>query len=131
MTGFAIQRPPTAFSAPRQRKPRKKAGEHLAAIRELSCLTCGARPVEAAHIRMACLAFGKRETGMAEKPSDQWTLPLCSTCHRTGPDAQHAGAELGFYQEHSIDPFVVAMSLWAASPDIEAMEHIVRSARGK
>lgn len=128
---FRILREDTAFSAPRQRQKRQKVENHLRAIRSLSCLTCGRRPAEAAHIRAAAPQYLKRETGAGEKPSDMWTLPLCPTCHRTGDDAQHSIGELGFYSLHGIDPFLTALTLWMNSPDEAAMELVVREARNR
>lgn len=114
---------------PRHRRPRVEQGAHLDAIRTLPCLTCGSVPVEAAHIRSGSRKHGKRPTGTAEKPSDHWTLPLCTRCHRIGPTAQHSMNELEFYRCHGIDPFATALALWAASGSPEVMLQIVMEAR--
>lgn len=114
---------------PKQRRPRVTDERHLAAIRSLQCLVCGSAPVEAAHIRTGSIKHGKRPVGVGERPSDLWTVPLCHRCHRTGPEAQHAGNELAFYQRHRIDPFATALALWAASGDFETMMSIVKAAR--
>lgn len=115
--------------APRQRQPRVESSAHLAFIRRLPCVACLRQPSEAAHIRSGSRRHGKRPTGVAEKPTDLWTLPLCASCHRTGPRAQHAGNELEFYRRHGIDPFATALALWAASGSHETMLQIIMEAR--
>lgn len=108
-----------------QRRPRVKETKHLDNIRQLPCVVCLRFGVEAAHLRTVCRKYGKRETGKGEKPSDRWTLPLCSEHHRR----QHAVAELDFFNAHGIDPFGTALALWAADGDIQLMTQIVQEAR--
>jgi hypothetical protein len=64
---------------------------------------------------MACIAIGKRETGLAEKPGDQWTVGLCDYHHRTGILAQHKINEAEFWKMHGRNPFEIAASLWIES----------------
>ena len=128
--GFRLIRPDTAFSAPaKQRRPRVRESEHLAFIRTLPCLVCGARNCHAAHIRTAAPRYGKRATGIAEKPDDAWVTPLCPAHHTTGPEAQHASDEMGFWRKHGIDPFATSLALWRVSGDEEAAELIIRETR--
>jgi hypothetical protein len=92
----------------RQRQPRERDNKHLDYIRSLPCCICGDdTTVEAAHIRAASIIDGKPHTGMAEKPSDKWTLPLCGEHHRE----QHTMRELVFWAKYKINPFVLAMKL--------------------
>jgi hypothetical protein len=92
----------------RQKEPRIKNERHLRYIRSLPCCICGGIDTEATHLRVGSINHDKRETGMAEKPSDKWTLPLCNWHHRE----QHAcGDELKFWWSHGIDPFTLAISL--------------------
>jgi hypothetical protein len=92
----------------RQREPRQKDNKHLAYIRSLPCCICGGIDTEAAHIRVGSINHDKRESGMAEKPSDKWKVPLCNRHHRE----QHAtGDELKFWDFHGINPFLLAISL--------------------
>ncbi len=101
----------------RQRSPRIHDGPHLAFVRAQPCCAlkgCN-RQSEAAHIRMACLARDKEATGMGEKPSDCWTVPLCAYHHRTGADSQHVVGEKTFWQLRGIDPFALALKLWEQS----------------
>lgn len=96
----------------RQREPRQKNPRYLDFIRSLPCAVCkDDTSTEAAHIRTASLAHGKNHTGMAEKSSDKWAVPLCGKCHRE----QHAfGNELKWWASKGIDPFMLALNLRAS-----------------
>ncbi len=107
-----------------QRRPRIEDKDHLSLIRQLPCLICKRHPVEAAHIRMGSKRHGKRQTGTAERPSDMWTLPLCSEHHRTSKQAQHVIGEELFWKRRGINPFEVALSLYCAD-SLEVMLEIV------
>lgn len=101
----------------RQREQPIKDPAHLAFVRTQPCC-CGCRraaPTEAAHVRMTRPGVAKRPTGMAEKPSDRWTVPLSAWCHREGPDAQHRSSEAVFWESRGVDPFAIADRLWLAS----------------
>lgn len=91
----------------RQREPRERDNKRLAWLRTQPCVICGAVNTEAAHIRVGSIGHGKRDTGMAEKPSDKWTLPLCNAHHRE----QHETAEMAFWKKYGIDPFMLAITL--------------------
>lgn len=132
MTGQRIIRPATAFSvaSTRQKRPRIHDEAHLAFIRTLHCCICGAACPDPAHIRSENGLYGKRETGGGEKSSDKWTVPLCRTHH----DEQHkalerngASAEITWWASKGIDPFGLALALYAASGDDEIAEGIIRS----
>jgi hypothetical protein len=91
----------------RQREPRQRDERHLDYIRSLPCCICGGIDTEAAHIRTASLEHGKQHTGMAEKPSDKWALPLCNRHHTE----QHTMNEMKFWAKYGINPFILAMIL--------------------
>jgi len=97
--------------------------KHLAYIAQLPCVICLAKPVECAHVRMS--GEGKGYTGKATKPSDMWTLPLCPSHHRLGPQAQHSMREADFWRNHSIDPIQLCRALYQVSGDLEAMEKLL------
>lgn len=102
------------------RQPRERDDAHLAAIRQLPCLKCAAVPCgEAAHVRMPSGAHGKK-SGMGEKPSDQWALPLCHRDHME----QHRIGEAKFWHELGINPVLLCVRLNAESPDIDKMAAI-------
>ena len=98
------------------KRPRKHDAAHLDFIRGLPCCVCGDdTTVEAAHLRAGNLDYGKRHTGLQEKPDDCWALPLCGRHHRE----QHAGNETKFWNERGINPWVLSMCLWRVSGDHE------------
>lgn len=82
--------------------------------------------VEAAHIRYGDLRYGKRETGIAEKPSDCWVLPLCPNHHR----AQHAfGDEAEWWRRIGIDPLRLAALVYLHSGDEEAASLVMQRSK--
>jgi putative HNHc nuclease len=90
------------------RTPRIHDPDYLDYIRQQPCVICGDNTtVEAAHVRVGSIGNGKRYTGLGEKSSDKWALPLCGKHHRE----QHAtGNELEFWASYNIDPFATAMT---------------------
>ena len=107
----------------RFRQPRTKNEAHLQFIRDLPCVSCHDNTAtEAAHLRSDNLEYGKRHTGMGEKPSDMWCLPLCGRCHR----AQHSANEKNFWANLGINPWVLSLSLFAASGDFELAHEVIR-----
>jgi hypothetical protein len=119
--------PDTAFSIgkTKQRRPRERNNQHLAWLRTLQCCICGAPGPDPAHIRSASSVHGKRETGGAEKPSDKWVVPLCRVHH----DQQHSINEIKFWATYGVDPFGLALSLYAHSGDDELAESILNANR--
>lgn len=126
---FAVRKVSTAFaiSTPKTKKqPRQHVETHLAFIRTLPCLITGVRGVEAAHIRYGDGQWGKRSTGMGEKPDDHWVVPLSPAMHRE----QHAfGNEALWWEKKGINPILVALALWRATGDEQAAENIIFHAR--
>jgi hypothetical protein len=110
----------------RRKRPRIENAAHLKFIRSLPCLICGThRDVQAAHIRAANPHYGKRGTGLGEKSADHWTVPLCVGHHCL----QHRSNEMEYWTMQAIDPFKVALALFASSGDEEAGELIIKEAR--
>jgi hypothetical protein len=106
----------------RLKHPRIHDEKHLEFIRQLPCVSCGNdTSTEAAHLRAGDLRYGKKAAGMQEKPSDRWTLPLCSGCHRQ----QHQGNELEFWTNAGIDPFVLSMTLHNITGDHELAQEVI------
>ena len=98
----------------RQREPRQVDKAFLAFVREKACCVCGHHPPnQAAHIRMADFGRGKRHTGMGEKSSDRWCVPLCAGCHLDNRVSVHKMGEQRFWWEVGLDPFVIAIELYA------------------
>lgn len=97
----------------RQREPRVSDPAFLAFLRRQRCCSCDAPPaVQAAHLRQGAPAYGKRETGMGEKPDDRWALPLCVVCHLDGAQALHHVGEARFLARLPFEPFARAASLY-------------------
>ncbi|KQU96482.1 hypothetical protein [Devosia sp. Root105] len=109
----------------RQRRTVIRSQRHLAFIRELPSLVRGAGPVDAAHVRYGELRYGKDITGMAQKPGDNWTVPLAHDVHM----AQHARGERDWWEAQGIDPILVAALLWAHSGDHQAADRVISMAR--
>src|SRR5207253_5081669 len=98
----------------------RRRAQHLAFVRQLSCVACGkAAPSEAAHVRLGT------DAGMGIKPSDRYSVSLCTSCH----ELQHRFGELRFWSVLRIDPLNVALRLWTVSGDLEAGERTVFRAR--
>ena len=98
----------------------RKRMQHLTFVRQLPCVVCGrAAPSEAAHVRSGS------DGGAGMKPSDRYTVSLCSDCHAL----QHQFGELTFWSNVRIDPLNVAFRLWTVSGDIKAGKRIVFRAR--
>lgn len=60
----------------------------------MSCLLCGARPVELHHIREG--------QGAAQRAQDTLVVPLCPHCHR-GQNGFHGLGKKGFYMRYKRD----------------------------
>jgi hypothetical protein len=98
----------------------RRRSQHLAFIRQLPCVVCGAAPPsEAAHVRSAS------DGGAGMKPADRYCISLCSDCHAL----QHQFGEQTFWSTVRIDPLNVAFRLWTVSGDIKAGERIAFRAR--
>jgi hypothetical protein len=114
-----------------KKAPRVSDKKYLAALHTLPCLTCGSwSRVEAAHIRLVSHEWTERSgvrtgAGGAEKPSDMWCLPICATCHREGPEAEHLIGTRAFWDAHDIDPHAVAVALHAAFPSRDGMLKVI------
>ena len=132
MTGHYLRRSDTAFSLNRKqdqrKRPRDKAAAHLKWVASLPSLVPGTGRVDPAHIRYADPRYGKPGTGMGEKPSDMWVVPLARSEHAR----QHQmGDEQAYWQSVGIDPCHVALLLYAHSGDDEAGEEIIMRFRGQ
>lgn len=86
-----------------------RSASHLKWIRGHQCSVnngeCSDR-VEAAHVRTGT------DGGTSMKPSDCWSIPLCSTHHRE----QHNTGEASFERLHGLKMKETAAELWRRSP---------------
>lgn len=111
----------------RIRRPRAKIDAYLIFIRKRPCIVTGHYGVEAAHIRYGELRYGKRNTGMGEKPDDRWVIPLSPDSHRE----QHSMNERRFWESKHIDPCLVAALLFShfVLDDEDGADAVCQSAR--
>ncbi len=94
-----IDKSALAISAPR----RVRDKEHLRFVASQPCLVCGRSPGHAHHIRFA------QPRAMGRKVSDEWTVPLCATHHRS---LHTVGDEEKWWKERGINPIIHAEQLW-------------------
>lgn len=106
--------------------PRQQSAEHRKRVAQLGCIVCGDDvTTEAAHVRYSDLRAGKLSTGMAEKSSDCFVVPLCGRHHRE----QHSMNEREFWRDRGIDPVKAALALWHWRDDFEMCARIVSAHR--
>ena len=79
-----------------------KLDPNMDAVYEHDC----SNRIEAAHVRIGT------DGGIGMKPSDCWTIPLCSSAHRE----QHKIGEAPFEKRYGIDMKKIAADLWRISP---------------
>jgi hypothetical protein len=83
---------------------RERDRDHLRFVAAQPCLVCGRTPSDSHHIK-----FAEQRT-MGRKVSDRFTVPICRLHHR---ELHRLGNERAWWQNHGIDPLLVATSLWA------------------
>ena len=93
---------------------KKQSSRHRKFIRSFLCTVlddfdCGGR-IECAHVRKG-LPSGER-AGIAGKPHDAFTLPLCQTHHRE----QHRIGEQSFERKYKVNLLQTALGLARISP---------------
>ena len=91
-----------AVSEPRRIRDK----EHLQFVASKPCLICGRTPSQAHHIRFA------QARALGRKVSDEWTVPVCATHHRSLHDG---GDEERWWKERKVDPVLKACQLWQNS----------------
>jgi ERF superfamily protein len=88
-----------ALSEPRRYRDRA----HLKFVSAQPCLICGRRPSDAHHLRFA------QPRALGRRVSDEYTVPLCRTHHRT---LHRYGDEAAWWVANKVDAVVVARELW-------------------
>lgn len=89
--------------------PQIRCAAHLTWIRTFNCLLHGfecSGKIEAAHVRTGT------DGAMSVKPSDTWSIPLCSYHHKL----QHDIGESAFEKRFKIDMKMSARHLASKSP---------------
>jgi Protein of unknown function (DUF968) len=79
---------------------------HLKFVASQPCLVCGRSPADAHHLRFT------QPRAMGRKVSDEFTVPLCRSCHRQN---HQVGDERSWWKAKTSDPLKVAESLWSIS----------------
>ncbi len=87
------------ISAPRRIRDK----EHLRYVASQPCIICGRSPGQAHHLRFA------QPSALGRKVSDEWTVPLCATHHRS---LHSVGDEKRWWKEKGIDATAHAVRLW-------------------
>ncbi len=85
---------------------RRRDPDHLRFVAASPCLACGRQPSQAHHLRFA------QPRALGRKVSDEFTVPLCVTCHQ---QLHLAGDERRWWRERGVEPQPIADRLWAAS----------------
>lgn len=94
----------------RQREPRVPDKKHLARIRQMPCIVCGAAPPsEATHLRIGYVA------GTGLKPPDFLTVPQCKPCH---DEEGRVGPPKAWRQRLSSNPILAAMAMHALAESL-------------
>lgn len=71
----------TPMRPTKRKPPSAPIRAHLARVAGMRCMVCGHAPVEIHHV----VSDGYQRLTR----NHQRVIPLCSVCHRTGPDAVH------------------------------------------
>ena len=82
---------------------RLRSKEHLRFVARQPCLICGRAPSHAHHVRYA------QRRGLGLKVSDEFTVPLCAIHHS---ESHSTGDERRWWEQHNIDPLLIAEKLW-------------------
>lgn len=117
MTVYLKRRKPKKMGAVKPDAP-IRSPSHLKWVRghECACPDCASRvyfegKIEAAHVRTGT------NGGTAQKPGDDWAIPLCSLHHRR----QHEIGEAAFEKMHRINMKQIAQSLADRSPHLRKL----------
>ena len=77
--------------------------QHTAAHPAQPCIVCGRSPGHAHHLRFA------QPSALRRKVSDEWTIPLCATYHKS---LHSVGDEERWWKEKGIDATTHAVRIW-------------------
>ena len=78
--------------------------QHLRFVARQPCLVCGREPCDPHHLRFA------QPRGLAQKVSDEFTVPLCRAHHR---ELHRAGKEVDWWSKQGMEPLGFARKLWS------------------
>jgi hypothetical protein len=92
----------SVFALPEAKRLRDR--QHLRFVAKQPCLVCGREPCDPHHLRFA------QPRGLAQKVSDEFTVPLCRAHHR---ELHRAGKEKDWWSQNGLEPLESARSLWS------------------
>jgi ERF superfamily len=95
----SIDKSVLALGTPR----RYRNKDHLRFVTQQPCLLCGRKPSDAHHIRFV------QPRALGRKASDEFTVPLCRSHHRS---VHRASDEQAWWQAAGVDPLKIARKLW-------------------
>ncbi|WP_342733586.1 ERF family protein [Bradyrhizobium sp. B117] len=95
----------TGLAFPKE-PPRRRNKNHLAFVRSQGCLVCQKAPADAHHLKFA------QPRTLGRKVSDEFTVPLCRSHHRS---LHRHGDERAWWANLQIAPLPIAKELWEAS----------------
>ena len=111
--GVALPEQPTAGRGRAAEKTiRLRDKDHRKFVATQPCIVCGRTPADAHHLRFA------QPRALGRKVSDEFTVPVCRLHHR---ELHRHGDEAAWWQGTNIDPLRVALKLWHARFDGEAV----------
>jgi hypothetical protein len=117
--GARIDKSVLALSEPKRLRDK----QHLRFVAGQPCLVCGREPCDPHHLRFA------QPRGLAQKVSDEFTVPLCRAHHR---ELHRAGKETDWWSKIGIEPLGFARELWLGTrrlPGISALRENSKAAR--
>lgn len=88
---------------------RRRSKEHLAFVAAQPCLICQHQPSDAHHLKFS------QARSLAQKVSDEFTVPLCRNHHQ---DLHRNGNELAWWANFKIDPTETAKRLWLETTNV-------------
>lgn len=91
----------TALAIPKPLRQRDR--DHLRFVAQQPCLVCGRQPCDPHHLKFA------QAHGLAQKVSDEFTVPLCRAHHR---ELHRAEQEREWWSRLGIEPIEPARHLW-------------------
>jgi hypothetical protein len=91
----------SVLALPEAKRLRDK--QHLRFVAKQPCLVCGREPSDPHHFRVA------QTRGLAQKVSDEFTVPLCRAHHR---ELHRAAKERDWWSRNGLEPLESARGLW-------------------
>lgn len=109
-----------------EQKKARSAPEHYRLVGELPCVITGRTGKGEVHRHHLKEGFTDTK-GLTLKNDDRWIIPINGLDHdRAHNNNEGLGPESWLLKHYEIQARELAAALWKASPDVEAMERVVR-----